>query len=604
MDNSNPDHSRRNRTIGIWVLLIAGFLAVYWITSQKSGSGSQQVPASQFLDHIEKGEMTKVAVSGGKLVGELKDKKVVKSFMAEQKELFKLMREKKVTFSVEPEGNSNQMVYMLLKIVLPLIVMIWIFRKMGSKIGGQMDQHKEFTASKAIQHEETNVTFADVAGIDEAVEEVSDLVGFLRDPTKYNRLGGRVPKGVLLTGLPGTGKTLLARAVAGEAKVPFFSLSGSEFVEMFVGVGASRVRDLFAKARANAPCIVFIDEIDAVGRHRGGGIGNSHDEREQTLNQILKEMDGFEANSGIIVLAATNRPDILDKAMTRAGRFDRHVDVPMPDAGGREKIFQVHCRKLRLAEGVNFPRLAKLTPQMSGAQIEELCNEAALRASKLDKPAVDMSDFEYAADKVQLGAERRGITIREAERRLLAYHEAGHALAGHFSPDHDPVDKVTIVPRGPALGLTHFLPEDDRHLMTEQQLRSLIVCLLGGRAAERELGTATTGASNDLERATDIAKQMVMRFAMVPDLDIRTYGPGARANPWQEVERHEDYSEQTAQRLDQEIGRIVGDCWKRAQEILTGQRALLDRLASALLDQETLGPEELQDLLGPRPSFD
>jgi cell division protease FtsH len=370
---------------------------------------------------------------------------------------------------------------------------------------------------------------------------------------------------------------------------------------MYVGVGASRVRDLFAKARAVAPCIVFMDEIDAIGRHRGGGIGNSHDEREQTLNQILKEMDGFEGNSGIIVLAATNRPDILDSALTRAGRFDRHVNVPNPDINGRAAIFRVHTRKLALQEGIDLLRLARKMPMMSGADIEHVCNEASLRAAKNNRKEVIEADFDAAIEKVQLGAERRGVSIRLRDLQLIAYHEAGHAITGHFTPECDPIDKVTIVPRGRALGLTHFLPEDDKHIVTREELVGMIVSLLGGRAAEILIGRPSTGAQNDLERATGIARQMVCQFAM-GSMPIRTYGPSAAQTPWSHVETERDYGEETSRLIDADVAKITKECWDKAQMLVKREAARLEALAKTLLEKETVGADVLTEILGPRPT--
>ncbi|MCU0293684.1 MAG: ATP-dependent zinc metalloprotease FtsH, partial [Thermoanaerobaculaceae bacterium] len=450
--------------------------------------------------------------------------------------------------------------------------------------------------ARMMNPQQKRVTFKDVAGVEEAKEELGEIIEFLRDPQKFQKLGGKIPKGVLLMGAPGTGKTLLARAVAGEAEVPFFSISGSDFVEMFVGVGASRVRDLFEQGKKSAPCIVFIDEIDAVGRHRGAGLGGGHDEREQTLNALLVEMDGFESNEGVILVAATNRPDVLDPALLRPGRFDRRIVVSRPDLNGRVEILQVHTARITLAQDVDLQVLARSTPGFSGADIANLVNEAALRAARFNKTSVEMVDFEFAKDKVMMGAERRSLALSEEEKRVVAYHEAGHALVAAVLPNADPLHKVTIIPRGLALGLTQQLPEEDRYLHAKSFLADELVVLMGGRLAEQEVLGAehiTTGAGSDLERATELARKMVCEWGM-SHLGPLTFGKREEAIfLGKEFARHQDYSESTAVEIDSEIRRLVSDAYKQALDIITSHRDVLDRIATALLEREVLEGEEV-----------
>jgi cell division protease FtsH len=450
------------------------------------------------------------------------------------------------------------------------------------------------------------VTFADVAGVEEAKAELQEVIDFLRDPKKYTRLGGRIPKGLLLVGQPGTGKTLLARAIAGEADVPFLSISGSDFVEMFVGVGASRVRDLFNQGKKNAPCIIFIDEIDAVGRHRGAGLGGGHDEREQTLNQLLVEMDGFESNEGVILVSATNRPDVLDPALLRPGRFDRQVVVPLPDVKGREKILAVHARKTPLAEDVDFAVIARGTPGFSGADIENLVNESVLYAARFDKDKVTMSDFEFAKDKVLMGTERKSLVISDAEKRNTAYHESGHALVARILPGTDPIHKVTIIPRGQALGVTQQLPVDEKHTYPREFLMNNIVILLGGRAAEElVLKDFTTGAGNDIERATALARKMVCEWGMSEAMGPLSYGKKEeQIFLGREFATHKDYSEETAQKIDKEVARIVMTSYESAKRILSDRMDVLNRIASELLDKEVLNAAELDVIIGITPETD
>jgi len=470
-----------------------------------------------------------------------------------------------------------------------------------------------FGKSKArLLTEDTNkVTFADVAGVEEAKEEVAELVEFLRDPSKFQKLGGTIPKGVLMTGSPGTGKTLLAKAIAGEAKVPFFSISGSDFVEMFVGVGASRVRDMFDQAKKHAPCIIFIDEIDAVGRQRGAGLGGGHDEREQTLNQLLVEMDGFEGSEGVIVIAATNRPDVLDPALLRPGRFDRQVVVPLPDIRGREQILKVHMRKVPLADGVEASTLARGTPGFSGADLANLVNEAALFAARANKRLVDMEDFERAKDKILMGVERRSMVMSEHERKNTAYHESGHAIVGRLVPDHDPVHKVTIIPRGRALGVTMYLPEEDRYSASKQMLESQISSLFGGRIAEELIfgpERVTTGASNDIERATEIARSMVTKWGLSEKLGPLAYGEDdGEVFLGRSVTRHKNVSDETAHAIDEEIRLVIDRNYERAHKILVDNMDKLHKMADALLEWETIDADQIDDIMSgrdPRPPRD
>ena len=488
-----------------------------------------------------------------------------------------------------------------------LIIAIWIFlmrHLMQGASGGRGAMSFGKSKARLMTEEQIKVTFADVAGVEEAKDEVSELVEFLRDPGKFQRLGGRIPKGVLMVGAPGTGKTLLARAIAGEAKVPFFSISGSDFVEMFVGVGASRVRDMFEQAKKHAPCIIFIDEIDAVGRHRGAGLGGGHDEREQTLNQLLVEMDGFEGTEGVIVIAATNRPDVLDPALLRPGRFDRQVVVPLPDVRGREQILKVHMRKLPLADDVQPMIIARGTPGFSGADLANLTNEAALIAARGNRRAVAMEEFERAKDKIMMGAERRSMAMSEEEKRRTAFHEAGHAIVGLCVPEHDPVYKVTIIPRGRALGVTMFLPEEDRYSASKQRLNSQLASLFGGRLAEEIVfgpDNVTTGASNDIERATEIARNMVTRWGLSEKLGPLSYTEeDDEVFLGRSVTRHKQVSDETAHTIDEEVRTVIDTAYTRARNILTEQREKLDIMAEALMRYETIDAAQIADIMAGR----
>ena len=500
--------------------------------------------------------------------------------------------------------EQNNWFYVLLSSGLPILLFIgfWIFIMRRMQAGGNQALSFGKSRAKLSTNQQKKVTFEDVAGVEEAKEELQEIIEFLREPQKFQKLGGRIPKGVLLLGPPGTGKTLLARAIAGEASVPFFTISGSDFVEMFVGVGASRVRDLFEQGKKNAPCIVFIDEIDAVGRHRGAGLGGGHDEREQTLNQLLVEMDGFESNEGVILIAATNRPDILDPALLRPGRFDRQVIVSLPDIRGREGILKVHTRRTPLADDVKLSVLARGTPGFSGAQLANLVNEAALNAARFDRRAVTMDDFEEAKDKVLMGKERRSMVMTEQEKRNTAYHEAGHALVAYFLPDADPLHKVTIIPRGRALGVTMQLPEEDKYNYTKEYMQGTITILLAGRAAEEIfLGITTTGASNDMERTTSLARKMVCEWGM-SDLGPLTFGKNEeQIFLAREISRAKDYSEKTAIKIDEEIKAIISASNQQSREILEGNREALVRMAEALLEYETLDLTQIKAVMKGEP---
>ena len=497
--------------------------------------------------------------------------------------------------------EQNNLLYMVLSSGFPILLFIgfWIFLMRQMQAGGNRALSFGKSRAKLSSNQQKKVTFKDVAGVEEAKEELQEIVDFLKEPQKFQKLGGRIPKGVLLVGPPGTGKTLLARAIAGEANVPFFTISGSDFVEMFVGVGASRVRDLFDQGKKNAPCIVFIDEIDAVGRHRGAGLGGGHDEREQTLNQLLVEMDGFESNEGVILIAATNRPDVLDPALLRPGRFDRQVVVSLPDIKGREGILKVHIREIPLDEDVKISVLARGTPGFSGAQLANLVNEAALNAARQNRKAVRMVDFEEAKDKVLMGKERRSMVMNEKEKRNTAYHEAGHALVAYLLPDADPLHKVTIIPRGRALGVTMQLPEDDTYTYTREYITTRMTILLAGRAAEDIfLGATTTGASNDMERSTELARKMVCEWGMSEDLGPVSFGKNEeQVFLGREIARRQDYSEQTARRIDEEVKQFSLAADRKAHELLEAHREALIRLAEALLEYETLDSGEIETVI-------
>jgi len=594
------------RTLFLWLALLGLFLATMTFMGRgENGKKQRDVNISEFITLVQTGEMKEVMISGADIVGETKANEIVKTYSTNTTELLRILNEKQVPYREERPSNSDQWFMLALKLLIPVLLIFFVFRMLNKGAMNGMNKMNEHASHKAvISNGEEDTTFADVAGIDEAVEEVRDLVEFLRNPGRFTGLGGRIPKGTLLVGPSGTGKTLLARAVAGEAKVPFFSASAAGFVEMFVGVGAARVRDLFEKAKKSAPCIVFIDELDAVGRKRGGvSFGGGHDEREQTLNELLVRMDGFAPNQGVIVMAATNRPDVLDSALTRAGRFDRQVVVPAPDVKGREAILRVHAKGKPLGDDADLRIIARGTSGMTGADLEELLNEAALRAGKSGKRSIEMEDIEYALDKVLMGAERKSAVISDKLKRVVAYHESGHTLVGWFTPDCDPVRKVSIIPRGMAGGVTLFLPLEDKKLHSRSELVALIKSLLGGRAAEELfVGEITTGASNDLERATDIARRMVCDFAMAENLGLRTYGTKNRAAFLDYGYGDKDYSEDAAKRIDEAIDRLTSDCYREVKELLERHRDNLERLAQELIERETLNEQDIAAILGPRPA--
>lgn len=574
--------------IGVMMILLFNILG----TPRKA---DQEIIFSEFMGKLDADEISEVTIKGSVITGQLKDGKKFKTYAAEYPDLVQTLRDQNVKITVKPE-EQNPWYWNLFFSWGPIIflVVIWIFFMRQMQTGGNKALSFGKAKAKLVSEKSVKITFADVAGIEEAKAEVQEIIDFLKDPQKFQKLGGKIPKGVLLVGAPGTGKTLLARAIAGEAGVPFFSISGSDFVEMFVGVGASRVRDLFDQAKKNSPCIIFIDEIDAVGRHRGAGLGGGHDEREQTLNQLLVEMDGFEANQGVIIIAATNRPDVLDPALLRPGRFDRQVVVPQPDVKGRLEILKVHTRNIPVDEKVNLDEIARGTPGFSGADLENLVNEAALLAARNAKTKVEKSDFEAAKDKVLMGVERKSMIISEEEKKNTAYHEAGHSLVAKLTPGTDPLHKVSIIPRGRALGVTQQLPIDDKYTYSKDYLLKALSVLLGGRAAEEiALNHMTTGAGNDLERATDLARKMVTEWGMSEKLGPLTFGKkDEQIFLGREIARHKDYSEKTAIDIDDEVKRIVIEAYNTSKNLLTTNRDILETVAKALLEKETMdGPE-------------
>ena len=578
--------------IGLIVILLFNLF-------QANAPAKEEIVFSDFLKKVEVGEVREVTIRGNAVSGRLSDGSAFRTFTVDYPDLVKMLRDRGVRIIVKPADNNPWYAILLQWIPMLLFIGVWIFFMRQMQGGGAKALSFGKARARLISEKQNKVTFQDVAGVDEAKEELKEIIDFLKDPQKFQKLGGKIPKGVLLVGPPGTGKTLLAKAIAGEANVPFFSISGSDFVEMFVGVGASRVRDLFEQGKKHAPCIIFMDEIDAVGRHRGAGLGGGHDEREQTLNQLLVEMDGFETNDGVILIAATNRPDVLDPALLRPGRFDRQVVVPRPDVKGREEILKVHSRRIPLATDVELKVLARGTPGFSGADLANLVNEAALLAARQEKKSVEMPDFENAKDKVLMGVERRSMIISEDEKRTIAYHEAGHTLVADFLPGTDPVHKVTIIPRGRALGLTQQLPTDDKYNYSKEYLVNRITILLGGRAAEEiVLGQQTTGAGDDLEKATEMARRMVCEWGMSEKLGPLTFGKNEEhIFLGREFARHKDYSEDPAMLIDAEIRRIVTDCASKARQILEENLERLHALARALLERESLDGEEIARIL-------
>ncbi len=591
------------KNIALWLVVSLIFIFAYHLFNQPK-SAPDNIIFSDFINYADKGQISEVTIQGENISGKLTTGKSFKTFAPLDPELIPLLKEKGVRITARPIDDSPWYMTMLVSwFPMLLLIGVWIFFMRQMQAGGGKAMAFGKSRARLLTDKSKKVTFADVAGIDEAKTELEEVIDFLKDPKKFTRLGGRIPKGLLLVGPPGTGKTLLARAIAGEADVPFFSISGSDFVEMFVGVGASRVRDLFTQAKKNAPCIIFIDEIDAVGRHRGAGLGGGHDEREQTLNQLLVEMDGFESNEGVILVSATNRPDVLDPALLRPGRFDRQVVVPLPDVKGREKIFVVHTKKTPLAEDVDLAIIARGTPGSSGADIENLVNEAALYAARTGKDKVEMNDFEYAKDKILMGSERKSMVISETEKKNTAYHESGHALVARLLPGTDPIHKVTIIPRGRALGLTQQLPIDEKHTYNRQFLLNNINILLGGRAAEElVLKDFSTGAGNDIERATNLARKMVCEWGMSDKMGPLSYGKKEeQIFLGREIATHKDYSEETAQKIDEEVTLIVTEAYEKAKKLLSDNLDILHRLAAELLEHEVLNMAELDAIIGLKP---
>jgi cell division protease FtsH len=600
------------KNILLWVVIVLVMLAVFSRYMPTAGQ-PEEVRYSTFLNEVKSSRVDSVVLQGDMIYGQRKDKSKFQTYNPETNYTALIGDLGKAGVAIEgrPPKQPNFLAQLLLQLapaLLLILIFVYMLRQMQGTGGGRGAMSFGKSRARLLGEDQVNVTFADVAGVDEAKQEVGEIVDFLKDPGKFQKLGGKIPKGVLMVGNPGTGKTLLARAIAGEAKVPFFTISGSDFVEMFVGVGASRVRDMFEQAKKHAPCIVFIDEIDAVGRHRGAGLGGGHDEREQTLNQLLVEMDGFEGNEGIIVIAATNRPDVLDPALLRPGRFDRQVVVPLPDVRGREQILRVHMRRVPLGDDVRPALIARGTPGFSGADLANLVNEAALFAARSNLKLVGMEQFERAKDKIMMGTERRSMVMSDKEKLNTAYHESGHAIVGVNLPEHDPVYKVSIIPRGRALGVTFFLPEEDRYSYSKQRLESQMASLFGGRIAE-ELAfgpdAVTTGASNDIERATTLARNMVTRWGLSDKL-----GPLAYAEEEGEVflgrsvTQHKQVSDETAHVIDVEVRRVIDAAYKRARDILVSNRDKLDAMAQALIKYETIDESQIKDIMAgrtPRP---
>ena len=594
------------RSLLFWVALIMVALFV-WNFSKQLQPNERPVKFSEFWDNFESGQVSSVTIVGNEVTGTYRDNTSFKTYAPPQFDgLANALIDGGVDVDAKEPAASPWSTLLYTWAPILLLIGFWIFFMRQMQSGGNKALSFGKSKAKLSSSAQKKVTFKDVAGVDEAKEELQEIIEFLKEPQKFQKLGGRIPKGVLLMGPPGTGKTLLARAVAGEANVPFFSISGSDFVEMFVGVGASRVRDLFEQGKKNAPCIVFIDEIDAVGRHRGAGLGGGHDEREQTLNQLLVEMDGFESNEGVILVAATNRPDVLDPALLRPGRFDRRIVVNRPDVKGREGILNVHTRRIPTSDDVNVGVIARGTSGFSGADLANLVNEAALNAARFNGKTVRMADFEFAKDKVLMGAERRSMIISDAEKRVTAIHEAGHALLAVLLPLADPIHKVTIIPRGMALGLTQQLPVDEKHNYSKEYLDTQIAILLGGRIAEEiTLNSVTTGAGNDLERATEMARRMVCEWGMSDAMGPLTFGKKEeQIFLGREIAQHQDYSEDTAVRIDQEVKRLVTIAYQRAHETLAAHKDALVRIGDALLAQEVLDAEQVRRLAAGLPLED
>ncbi|MBI3808907.1 MAG: ATP-dependent metallopeptidase FtsH/Yme1/Tma family protein [Nitrospirae bacterium] len=590
----------RAKNLIFWVVVGLFMILLFNLFTFQGQSPDEEVRFSEFVAKVEQGDVREVTIRGNHLNGLFKDGRPFKTYTVEYPELVKLLRDNHVAINAKPPDDSPWYVTLLVTWgPFVLFLALWFFLMRQMQIGGNKALSFGRSRARMLTEDRKKITFSDVAGIDEAKEEVVEIIEFLKDPHKFQKLGGRIPKGVLIVGPPGTGKTLLAKAISGEAGVPFFSISGSDFVEMFVGVGASRVRDLFEQGKKHAPCIIFIDEIDAVGRLRGAGLGGGHDEREQTLNQLLVEMDGFDTTEGVILIAATNRPDVLDPALLRPGRFDRQITVNRPDVRGRAEILKVHTKKVPLAPDVDLAVISRGTPGFSGADLENLVNEAALLAARLNKTVVELKDFEFAKDKVLMGVERRSMVLTDQEKRTTAYHEAGHALMAKLIPGTDPVHKVTIIPRGRALGLTMQLPVDDRHSYSKEFLYNSLAILMGGRVAEELVfQQITTGAGNDIERATDLARKMVCEWGMSEDLGPLTFGKkDEEIFLGREIATRRDYSEDIAHKIDSEVKRLVTENYERAKRMLRENMAALKALAEALLEKEVLEGSEIDQII-------
>jgi cell division protease FtsH len=584
--------------------MVVTALLIWAVVRSSTGEHVSNYTFTQFVNQVDGGNVQEVTIAGTDVTGVLKkdNAKFKTTIPSNYPDLYKNLLDKNVRVTVKSESGSSWMTWLANGLPLILLIGLWIFFMRQMQSGGNKALSFGKSRARLLSTQHKKITFKDVAGVHEAKEELTEIIDFLREPQKFQKLGGRIPKGVLLVGPPGTGKTLLARAIAGEANVPFFSISGSDFVEMFVGVGASRVRDLFEQGKKNAPCIIFIDEIDAVGRHRGAGLGGGHDEREQTLNQLLVEMDGFESNEGVILIAATNRPDVLDPALLRPGRFDRRVIVPRPDVKGREAILKVHTKKIPLSEDVDLPVLARGTPGFSGADLANLVNEGALLAARQNRKQVSMVDMDTAKDKVLMGPERRSMILSDEEKRNTAYHEAGHALVASLLPNADPLHKVTIIPRGMALGVTMQLPLDDKHTYTRDFLEAQLAIMMGGRVAEEIfLNHITTGAGNDIEQATGIARRMVCEFGM-SDLGPLAYGKNQQEIfLGRDLATQRDFSEDTAIKIDQEVKKFVTTGYQRAKDILNTHRDVMARIAEALLERESLDAVDMKLLIEGKP---
>jgi len=591
------------KNMALWLVIALVMVLLFNLFNQPKTS-PKKVLFSEFRLAVDRGEVREVIIQGNNIYGKFGDGREFKTYSINDPELVKDLMAKRVTIDVRPDEQSSWWMQLIISwFPMLLLIGVWIFFMRQVQIGGGKAMSFGKSRARLLTEQQQKVTFADVAGIDEAKEELEEIIDFLKDPKRFTVLGGRIPKGALVVGAPGTGKTLLARAIAGEAGVPFFSISGSDFVEMFVGVGAARVRDLFIQGKKHAPCIIFIDEIDAVGRHRGAGLGGGHDEREQTLNQLLVEMDGFESNDGVILIAATNRPDVLDPALLRPGRFDRRIVVPIPDIRGREGILKVHTRKTPLDGDVDLGVLSRGTPGFCGADLANLVNEAALLAARQGKASITMKDFEQAKDKVLMGTERKSMIISPEERKITAYHESGHTLVAKLIPGTDPIHKVTIIPRGMALGLTQQLPMDEKHTYPKTYLNNNIAILMGGRVAEElVLHDMTTGAGNDLERATDLARRMVCVWGMSEKLGPLTFGKKEEMIfLGREIAQHRDYSEDTAVKIDDEVTSIVTENYARVKQLLTDNISTLHRIAEMLLERESLDTDDIDKIVNGEP---